>query len=56
MEMPAIEGDSHVCKIVDTPLLLAYQSSADAVKLRVKQGRPLSKAKYYITTDSAQVG
>ena len=36
-------------------VMLVYQSSTDAVKLRVKQGRPLSKAKYYITTDSAQV-
>ena len=56
MEMSAIEGDSPVRKIMNTPLPLAYQSSADAVKLRVKQGRPLSKAKYYITTDSEQVG
>ena len=36
-------------------VMLVYQSSTDAVKLRVKQGSPLSKAKYYITTDSAQV-
>ena len=38
------------------PLRLVYQSSAEAVELRVKLGSPLSKAKYYITTDSAQVG
>ena len=54
--MPAIEGESPVREIVDTPLLSAYQSSADAVELRVKLGRPLSKAKYSITTDSEQVG
>ena len=34
---------------------MAYQSSTEAVELRVKQGSPLSKAKYYVTTDSAQV-
>ena len=56
MEMPAIEGDSPVGEIVCSPLLSAYQSSTEAVELRVKLGRPLSKAKYYITTDSAQVG
>ena len=32
-----------------------YQSSTDLVKLRAKQGRPLSKAKYYSTTDSEKV-
>ena len=54
--MPAIEGESPVREIVDTPLPSGFQSSADAVELRVKLGRPLSKAKYSITTDSAQVG
>ena len=34
---------------------MTYQSSTDAVELRVKQGSPLSKAKYSITTDSAPV-
>jgi hypothetical protein len=29
-----------------------YQSSTEAVELRVKLGSPLSKAKYCITTDS----
>ncbi len=33
----------------------AYQSSAELVELRVKLGGPPSKAKYSITTDSAQV-
>ena len=31
------------------------QSSAELVKLRVKQGGPPSKAKYYSTTDSELV-
>ena len=35
--------------------MLVFQSSTDLVELRAKQGRPLSKAKYYITTDSGQV-
>ena len=38
------------------PLRLAYQSSMEPVKLRVKLGGPPSKAKYSITTDSGQVG
>lgn len=37
-------------------VISTYQSSAEAVELRVKLGSPLSKAKYYITTDSAEVG
>lgn len=32
-----------------------FQSSTDLVKLRVNPGRPLSKAKYYSTTDSGKV-
>ena len=36
-------------------LLLAYQSSTELVELRAKLGRPLSKAKYYSTTDSEPV-
>jgi hypothetical protein len=32
------------------------QSSAELVELRVKQGGPPSKAKYYSTTDSVLVG
>ena len=32
------------------------QSSTELVKLRVKQGGPPSKAKYYSTTDRVQVG
>ena len=35
--------------------MLTFQSSMDAVKLRVKLGSPLSKAKYSVTTDSGQV-
>ena len=50
-----IQGDSPVSDAVSPPLRLVYQSSAEAVELRVKLGSPLSKAKYYITTDSAQV-
>ena len=55
MERLTIQGDSPVGKTASPPLCLAFQSSADLVELRVKQGSPLSKAKYYITTDSAQV-
>ena len=32
--------------------MLAYQSSAELVELRVKLGGPPSKAKYYPATDS----
>ena len=38
------------------PLPFALQSSTELVKLRVKQGGPPSKAKYYLTTDSEPVG
>ena len=56
LERLTIQGDSPVNETNNPPLLDAYQSSADAVKLGVKLGRPLSKAKYYITTDSEPVG
>ena len=49
----AIQGDSPVNTTACPPLRSAYQSSADAVKLRVKPGGPPSKAKYSVTTDSA---
>jgi len=32
-----------------------FQSSTEPVKLRANSGRPLSKAKYYSTTDSEKV-
>ncbi len=50
-----IQGDSPVGEAASPPLWSAYQSSTDAVELRVKPGGPPSKAKYYITTDSGQV-
>ncbi len=55
MESLTIQGDSPVGEIGYPPLRMTYQSSTDAVELRVKQGSPLSKAKYSITTDSAPV-
>ncbi len=54
LESPTTEGDSPVSKSVCPPLLSAYQSSMELVKLRVKLGGPPSKAKYYSTTDSAK--
>ena len=51
-----IQGDIPVGEAASPPLWSAYQSSTDAVELRVKLGGPPSKAKYYITTDSGQVG
>ena len=54
LESPTIEGDSPVNKSDCPPLLSAYQSSMELVKLRVKLGGPPSKAKYYSTTDSAK--
>ncbi len=56
LESLTIQGDSPVDDFVSPPLCLAYQSSTGPVKPRVKQGGPPSKAKYYITTDSGQVG
>ncbi len=55
LESHTIQGDSPVDDVESPPLRSAYQSSADAVELRVKLGSPLSKAKYYITTDSVSV-
>ena len=52
LERLTIQGDSPVGEIASPPLRLAYQSSTEAVELRVKLGSPLSKAKYYVTTDS----
>ena len=49
-----IQGDSPVGVTASPPLCSAFQSSADAVELRVNLGGPPSKAKYYITTDSDQ--
>ena len=56
LESLTTQGDSPVGERYCSPLCLAYQSSADLVELRVKQGSPLSKAKYSVTTDSGQVG
>ena len=55
LESHTTAGDSPVGESVSPPLRLAYQSSTELVELRVKLGSPLSKAKYYITTDSGQV-
>ncbi len=55
LESPTTEGDSPVSKSIYPPLLSAYQSSMELVKLRVKLGGPPSKAKYYSTTDSEKV-
>ena len=54
LESGTIEGDSPVCDGESPPLLSTYQSSTELVELRVKQGGPPSKAKYYSTTDSAK--
>ena len=54
MEMPAIDGDSPVDKNIYS-LLVRFLSTAGPVKSRGKQGRPLSKVKYFLATDSAQV-
>ena len=56
LERLTIQGDSPVGDVGSPPLRLAFQSSAGAVKPRVKLGGPPSKAKYSITTDSAPVG
>ena len=56
LERLTIQGDSPVGDLACPPLRLAYQSSTVLVEPRVKLGGPPSKAKYYITTDSAQVG
>ena len=56
LESLTIEGESPVDDSVSPPLRLAYQSSAELVELRAKQGGPPSKAKYSITTDSEPVG
>jgi len=55
MESRAIAGDSPVGESVESPLPSAFQSSTELVKLRVNPGGPPPKAKYYLTTDSAQV-
>jgi hypothetical protein len=53
MEWPAKEGDSPVRGIRVRPRL--FQSSTELVELRVKPGRPLSKAKYSLATNSEPV-
>ncbi len=55
MEIVTIEGDSPVCDSNRPPLISAFQSSTELVKLCVKLGGPPSKAKYYSTTNSLQV-
>jgi hypothetical protein len=55
LERHTTEGDSPVGDGNDSALRSAYQSSTVLVELRVKLGGPPSKAKYYSTTDSAQV-
>ena len=52
LESPTTEGDSPVGDYICPPLCSAYQSSAELVELRVKQGGPPSKAKYSSATDS----
>ena len=54
LERPDTEGDIPVGEGEGPPE--RYQSSVELVELRVKQGGPPSKAKYYSTTDSEQVG
>jgi hypothetical protein len=56
LESGTIEGDSPVRESESPALLPAFQSSTELVELCVKLGGPPSKAKYYSTTDSAQVG
>jgi hypothetical protein len=52
LESRTIEGESPVRKSECPPLLPMLQSSTEPVKLCAKPGSPLSKAKYYSTTDS----
>ena len=54
MEIPTIDGDSPVGKKI-YPLWIRFLSTTGPVKSRGNQGRPLSKVKYYLATDSAQV-
>ena len=54
--MATIEGDSPVGETGSPPLTSILQSSAMLVERGVNPGGPPSKAKYYSTTDSAQVG
>ena len=54
LESPTTEGESPVSISEYPPLLSVFQSSTEPVKLRVKLGGPPSKAKYYLTTDSAK--
>jgi len=54
LERPGAEGDTPVGEGESPPE--GYQSSVEPVELRVKPGGPPSKAKYYSTTDRAQVG
>ena len=56
LESLTIQGDSPVGDVGGPPIRLTFQSSTVTVELRVKLGGPPSKAKYSITTDSAQVG
>ena len=53
MEWPTTEGDSPVSEMYLT--LDEFQSTVGHVKSGGKLGRPLSKAKYSLTTDSEQV-
>ena len=50
MEKPAIEGNSPVLEIVN--YLRCILSSAEHEEFGVNLGRPLSKAKYTLVTDS----
>jgi hypothetical protein len=56
LESGTAEGDSPVRTSDSSALWLAFQSSTELVELRVNQGGPPSKAKYYSTTDSEPVG
>ena len=53
MEWPIIEGDNPVSEMYRT--LDGFQSTVGHVKPGTKLGRPLSKAKYFLATDSEQV-
>ena len=53
LERPTIEGDSPVCEIQTAPD--KFLSTTGHVIARGNLGRPLSKAKYSLATDSAPV-
>jgi hypothetical protein len=53
MEWPIKEGDNPVSEMYRT--LEEFQSTVGHVKPGGKSGRPLSKAKYILATDSEQV-